>query len=188
MSSSHRLSKTHLWMAVDVDWAPETASRKPFRKMGIKRNRKDKRSSILWHPTHLLDGKNTNFGFICVCVSFCLLFWELLHSLLSSVIFKFVCCTLTFVISSSVFSVHGGVPLEEMSKNFFFFSSFQQNTRRIRFWAISLKCQLKAVNPGVQWTRLARQKKRPRVSERAKARTQPNIYFKVWPQQEKEVH
>lgn len=59
---------------------------------------------------------------ICVCV-----FWELLHSLLSSLNFKFVCCAVTSVINSSVFQ-STGVPLREMSKNFFLFN---QNTTRI---------------------------------------------------------
>lgn len=56
---------------------------------------------------------------VCVLVWLCVLFWELMHSLLSTLNFKFVCCTVTSVINSSVFQ-SAGVPLREMSKNFFF--------------------------------------------------------------------
>lgn len=58
---------------------------------------------------------------VCVCVY---AYWELLHSLLSSLNFKFVCCTVTSVINSSVFQ-STGVLFREMSKNF----SFQPETK-----------------------------------------------------------
>lgn len=116
---------------------------------------------MCWHPACLLYWKNTNSGchtFVCVCVLVCLcvLFWELMHSLLSTLNFKFVCCTVSSVISSSVFQ-SAGVPLREMSKNFFFsteilhtlvpgcFAEMPIKTANLRGY-VSLECTAELLN------------------------------------------